>query len=108
MKSVSMDMSMRLYQPEQRKCSARHAAALSLLLGLLWPVYVHAQQVNDLTQMDNANAGKLYPSQQKPEGSPRPVPKLRAEDNKKYQAVITGMEGKHGDEILKTMQADNA
>ncbi len=85
----------------QQKGRAGLVATCSLLLGLLWPFAAHAQQVNDLTQMDSANV-------KKPEASPRSVPNLRAEDRKKYQALVSGMQGKNGDEILKAMQADNA
>ena len=96
-------------QQAQNKSGASLMAALYLLLGMIWPVLAHGQQVNDLTQMDNnANASKLNTDQQKKESSPRTTLKLRPEDTKKYQTAITSMEGKNGDDILKSMQASNA
>ncbi|WP_423027654.1 hypothetical protein [Undibacterium sp. Ji42W] len=82
-------------------------AVLSLLLGMALPVCLQARQVNDLTQMDSQGA-RAGTEQKKPESGLGSMPKLRAEDSKKYQAAVASMKGKNGDEILKAMQAANA
>ncbi|MES2038861.1 MAG: hypothetical protein V4495_13595 [Pseudomonadota bacterium] len=93
---------------QKQKWHASHGILLSLILGLILPLHVHGQQTNDLTQMDSVNTGKAAANQQKKESTLGLASKLSAADAKKYQAVIASMEGKNGDEILKSMQADNA
>ncbi|MFZ6711296.1 hypothetical protein [Undibacterium sp. TC9W] len=102
-----MNLNTHPLQPEQKKYCVRQAAVLSLLLGMVLPVCVQAQQVNDLTQMDSPGA-RVGAEQKKTQSGPGSVPKLRAEDSKKYQAAVDGMKGKNGDEILKAMQVANA
>lgn len=93
---------------QKKEWNASHGMLLSLVLGLILPLHVHGQQTNDLTQMDSPNTGKVTADQQKKEKTLGLAPKLSAADAKKYQAAIASMEGKNGDEILKSMQADNA
>ena len=103
-----MSLNMNHSQQARNTGKANQVAALWLLLGLLWPVYSHGQQVNDLLQMDIINAGKTDQSLKKNADSYSLVPRLNQEDTIKYQAVIASMKGKNGDEILEAMQAANA
>ncbi|MBI1773012.1 MAG: hypothetical protein HYR68_11830 [Burkholderiales bacterium] len=93
---------------QKKEWNTSHGILLSLILGLILPLHVHGQQTNDLTQMDSLNTGKAAANQQKKESTLGLASKLSAADAKKYQAAIASMEGKNGDEILKSMQADNA